>query len=113
MADGSVKINIDLVKDKFSKALNDVKTKTKNTFDDMAKQADVSVGSVQTALSRIGTVTLASLGAMAGFGLKFNSDMEMYTSNFKVMLGSQEKALEKVEQLKEMAAKTPLIIQAA
>lgn len=53
------------------------------------------------------TVGVAGFTAMATAGLKFNSDMENYTTNFKVMLGDQEAALEKVNELKEMAAKTP------
>lgn len=49
------------------------------------------------------TVTLA----LGKIGLDYNSQMESYTTNFKVMLGSTEAAIEKVEELKEMAAKTP------
>ena len=40
-------------------------------------------------------------------GIAYNAQMEDYTSNFKVMLGSTEAAAEKVESLKVMAAKTP------
>lgn len=40
-------------------------------------------------------------------GIAYNAQMEDYTSNFKVMLGSTEAAAEKVESLKAMAAQTP------
>lgn len=40
-------------------------------------------------------------------GLQFNSEIESYTTNFEVLLGDAGLAAEKVEQLKDMAAKTP------
>lgn len=40
-------------------------------------------------------------------GLTYNQQMEDYTTNFKVMLGSLTAAENKVEELKTMAAKTP------
>ena len=40
-------------------------------------------------------------------GLTYNQQMEDYTTNFKVMLGSLTAAESKVEELKMMAAKTP------
>ena len=53
--------------------------------------------------------TAASAVAVAGFkvGFEFNKEMESYTSNFKVMLGSQEEAVKKVTEIKKMAASTP------
>lgn len=40
-------------------------------------------------------------------GISYNAQMEDYTTNFKVMLGSTEAAAAKVESLKQMAAATP------
>ena len=40
-------------------------------------------------------------------GLGYNMQMEDYTTNFRVMLGSMEAATAKVDELKTMAAKTP------
>lgn len=40
-------------------------------------------------------------------GIEYNSQMENYTTNFRVMLGSQEDAIKEVTELKKMAAKTP------
>lgn len=48
--------------------------------------------------------------AIANFGkigVQYNAQMESYTTNFKVMLGSTEAAVAKVEELKKMAEKTP------
>ena len=49
----------------------------------------------------------AALGGLSAVGLKFNSDMENYLTNFEVMLGSAEAAVKHVEDLKKFAAKTP------
>lgn len=57
-----------------------------------------------TGLVRAGATAITGLGAI---GLKYNSEMENYTTNFKVMLGSSEEAVKKVEELKVFAAKTP------
>lgn len=44
-------------------------------------------------------------------GLGYNMQMEDYTTNFKVMLGSMEAATAKVDELKTMAAKTPFAME--
>lgn len=56
---------------------------------------------------KAGAIAGTALGALGGIGLKYNSDMQTYTTNFRVMLGSQEDAVAKVEELRTMAAKTP------
>lgn len=86
------------------------------------KKAASAVGTgLKTIGSAVGTAftglvkgTAAALTAASGaivslgkIGLEYNSQMESYTSNFKVMLGSEEAAIEKVESLKDMAASTP------
>lgn len=53
------------------------------------------------------TVVGGAVAALGAIGLNYNSQMESYTTNFEVMLGSTEKAAAKVEELKTMAAKTP------
>lgn len=40
-------------------------------------------------------------------GIEYNAQMEMYQTNFGVLLGDQAAALEHVAELREMAAKTP------
>ena len=44
-------------------------------------------------------------------GIGYNMQMEDYTTNFKVMLGSMEAATAKVDELKTMAAKTPFAME--
>ncbi len=49
----------------------------------------------------------AGVIALGKIGVEYNSQMENYTTNFRVMLGDQEKAVAKMAQLKDMAASTP------
>lgn len=49
----------------------------------------------------------AAITALGAIGLNYNSQMETYTTNFEVMLGSSEAAAKKVEELKTLSAKTP------
>lgn len=69
----------------------------------IGKGVGVAVKGITAATAAAGTA-IAALGAI---GLNYNSQMETYTTNFEVMLGSQEAAAKKVEELKTMAAKTP------
>ena len=61
--------------------------------------------------AKVSTATITAAGAaittLGGIGLNYNKQMETYTSNFKVMLGDMQKATNKVQELKEFAAKTP------
>lgn len=40
-------------------------------------------------------------------GLEYNASMQSYMTNFKVMLGSEEQAAEKLAEIRKMAASTP------
>lgn len=65
---------------------------------------------LQTAAKIAVTAVSAVATAIAGLGkiaFDYNTQMETYTTNFGVMLGNTEKAVAKVESLKELAAKTP------
>lgn len=50
---------------------------------------------------------IGSVLALGKIGLDYNAQMESYTTDFEVMLGDVGAAAEKVESLKQMAAKTP------
>lgn len=55
-------------------------------------------------------VTVPILG-LIGAGLKFNMTMESLQSSFKVLLGSEEKAIDMTKKLKDMAASTPFEVK--
>lgn len=61
--------------------------------------------------AKFGAAAMTAAGTaiigLGKIGLDYNSQMEQYTTNFTTMLGSQEAAIAKVEELKEFAAKTP------
>lgn len=51
------------------------------------------------------------LANLTKMGMSYNAQMEEYETNFRVMLGSQEAAVAKVEELRQMAAKTPFSME--
>lgn len=99
-----------------------VDNSTANTaIDETTGKAESSHSKIGTAFKKIGNAALtAGKMVLAGMGViatmftalgtvavKYNSQMEQYQTSFEVMLGSEEKALELVEKLKEKAASTP------
>lgn len=74
-----------------------------NAFSKMAKAAVIS-------LAAVGTAATAIVVKLGKTGFEYNQQMERYTTNFKVLLGSTEAAAAKVEELKRMAAKTPFVM---
>ena len=103
MADGKVKIDVELTKDKFEqqlKQLDDTGGQVFNKTGTLGKKAGAMIAAGAAAAA-------VGIGKMATAGLKFNEQMETYTTNFRVMLGSQEEAVKRVNYLKDLAAKTP------
>ena len=49
----------------------------------------------------------SSLKSVVKSGLDYNAQMESYLTNFKVMLGNEQLAAEKLEEIRRMAASTP------
>lgn len=49
----------------------------------------------------------SSLQSVVKSGLDYNAQMESYLTNFKVMLGNEQLAAEKLEEIRKMAASTP------
>ena len=49
----------------------------------------------------------SSLKSVVKSGLDYNRSMESYLTNFKVMLGNEQLAAEKLEEIRKMAASTP------
>ena len=62
---------------------------------------------VASVSAKVVTVAGSALGALAGIGINYNKQMETYTTNFEVMLGSAEKSEKLVEKLNTLAAETP------
>lgn len=72
------------------------------------KARTIMLGNLMTDMVKKG----ANIGAsLVKTGMSYNRQMEDYTTNFKVMLGSLTAAQAKVEELKTMAAKTPFAME--
>ena len=89
-----VKIGVD---DQASGKISKISQGLGNGLKTAAKVGAAAVGAASTAIVALGKI-----------GLEYNSQMEQYTTNFTTMLGSQEAAIQKVQELKEFAASTPL-----
>ena len=88
----------------YEKSLDDAGGKT-HSFANKLKTGLATAAKVGAAA--IGAATTA-IGFLGKIGLDYNSQMEQYTTNFTTMLGSQEAAVKKVDELRKFAASTPL-----
>lgn len=89
-----VKIGVD---DQASDKISILSSKLGSGLATAAKVGTAAIGAASTAIVALGKI-----------GMNYNSQMEQYTTNFTTMLGSQEAAVQKVEELKKFAASTPL-----
>jgi len=62
---------------------------------------------IGAAVVAVGTAIGTGIGKIAGAGIAFNKEVEMYEASFATMLGSAEKADAMLGNLREFAAKTP------
>ncbi|MEG7531433.1 MAG: tape measure protein, partial [Hungatella sp.] len=84
----------------------DTKLDTKGFTGGISKLGSLAKGGLALLGGAVAGVTSA-MGAGVAAGMKYNSDMQNYFSNFETMLGSAQVATDHVNQLKEFAAKTP------
>ena len=108
--DGAVIIGIDLDMTEFG----DVEKQSEKLADNLSKNFSKAGTSVADGIKKAFDVTLkaiaatsAAVTAASALGINYNMEMENYLADFTVMLGSTEKAVDHVEKLKVMAAKTP------
>ncbi len=93
--------------------------KAKESMDDLGNSSGKvkpniqSLGGALTELYREAT-KLTVLKSIANFfidfakaGIRYNMTIETYTTNFSVLLGSEEKAIAKLQELKELDARSP------
>lgn len=77
----------------------------------IAKKGMAAVGSAAAGMASITVGALAAvatgMGVAVKSGIEYNAQMENYTANFKTMLGSEEAAVAKVNELKKLGAATP------
>lgn len=83
------------------------KTAVKNLGPNLVKGLGKAAKGAVTGIASLTAAAAAGVVALGKIGLEYNMEMEKYTTNFETMLGSTEAAAEKVNSLKELAAKTP------
>lgn len=89
----------------------------------VAGQAAISIGktaaavasSIESAMTKAvtvaGTATVAAVTAASKAGIDYNAEMEKYQTAFTSILGSEEKAAEVMEQIRQDAATTPFDVK--
>lgn len=82
--------------------------KTKKSMTSVSTLISAKAVAIGNAMYDMGKQGIKTFTNLAKIGLDYNSQMEQYTTNFTTMLGSQEAAVQKVEELKKFAASTPL-----
>lgn len=88
-----VKIGVD---DQASSKLSKLSSSLGKGLQTAAKVGTAAIGATSTAIVALGKI-----------GFDYNKQIETYTTNFEVMMGDAEAAARKVEELKEMGARTP------
>lgn len=92
MADFSITGEVKLNSDPAEQSINKWTVAAGNLIADFAKKAAESLQSVVKS------------------GIEYNAGMESYLTNFKVMLGDEQLAAEKLEEIRRMAASTPFTL---
>ena len=82
--------------------------KTKKSMASASTLISAKAVAIGNAMYDMGKQGIKAVINLAKIGLDYNSQMEQYTTNFTTMLGSQEAAVQKVDELKKFAASTPL-----
>lgn len=96
--------------DDLKNEMDSLSKKAKNTGDNVESLSDkLKKGLSNAAKVATGVLTTVASGVvvLGKIGLEYNAQIESYTTDFEVMMGDSEAAAKKVEELKQMGAKTP------
>lgn len=88
--------------------LDDPIKKTSSKFSGLGKVGVTALKGIGTAFVGLVSAAGAGVAAVAKMGIEYNAQMQSYQTAFTTMLGSAEKAQKLTDDLKEMAAATPL-----
>lgn len=88
--------------------LDDPIKKTSSKFSGLGKVGVTALKGIGTAFVGLTSAAGAGIAAVAKMGIEYNAQMQSYQTAFTTMLGSAEKAQKLTDDLKEMAAATPL-----
>lgn len=82
--------------------------KTSSKFSGLGKVGVTALKGIGTAFVGLASTAGAGIAAVAKMGIEYNAQMQSYQTAFTTMLGNAEKAQKLTDDLKEMAAQTPL-----
>ena len=80
----------------------------KGTFGKIGSAGITAIKGIGTAFLGLTSAAATGIAAVAKMGLEYNSQMQSYETAFATMLGDAEKAQALTDNLKTLAAKTPL-----
>lgn len=103
----SLYAKIGLDTSEYDKGIKEAQSKGKSFADSMAYDLSGMAQKIKTGLKVTATAGAGFIAALGKIGLDYNAQMETYTTNFEVMLGDTEAAAQKVQDISDMAAKTP------
>lgn len=101
--DAEIKLQLQIDDIKAQTSLTNI-TKQADTLDE--KLSKLSKG-FENAGKKLTIGLTAPITGFLGVGIKYNAEMEQYQSSLSTLLGDTEKAVKMMEQLKQMATKTP------
>ena len=111
MADGTLNFDTKIDDKGFKDGLKDLEGKSKQAseqIDKGFKSNDKNLLSLKNTAKIVGGVFAGKLVKdTLSMGMAFNNQIENYTANFEVLLGSEEEAVKRVDELKVIAQKTP------
>lgn len=103
----SLYAKIGLDTSEYDKGIKEAQSKGKSFADSMAYDLSGMAQKIKTGLKVTATAGAGFIAALGKIGLDYNAQMETYTTNFEVMLGDTETAAQKVQDISDMASKTP------
>lgn len=107
---GEVKYRVTADTASLKKSLDDANKsvdKVAKTSEQTGKTGAAAFDKIKLAALALKAAVVATTGKLLTSGIQYNAQMESYQASFETMLGSQEAAIKKLEELRTMAAETP------
>ena len=107
-ANEGIRDQSDKTKDKAKKDGNDTESALSKNWKSIGSVGVSALKGIGAAFVSMTAAAGAGIAAVAKMGVEYNAQMQSYQTAFETMLGDAEKAQQLTENLKTLAAKTPL-----
>lgn len=107
-ANEGIRDQSDKTKDKAKKNGNDTESALSKNWKSIGSVGVSALKGIGAAFVSMTAAAGAGIAAVAKMGVEYNAQMQSYQTAFETMLGDAEKAQQLTENLKTLAAKTPL-----